>query len=98
MHPVQIKIKKKKDISIKWDDGSQSLIELKKLRQLCPCATCQTFRDRQGGKYIPIYNDTQVNVIDVEVIGNYAIQVKWGDGHTTGIYEYSFLMNFGNLK
>ena len=97
MHPVKIEVQQNKDISIRWTDGSNSRIDLRKLRQLCPCATCQTFRDRQGTKYIPIYNDSQVNVLSIEQIGSYAIQIKWKDGHNTGIFEYQFLLTLGSL-
>ena len=54
MIPVQIKISEKKDLKIKWDDDSESLIEIKKLRRFCPCATCVAEREEQGKYYIPL--------------------------------------------
>ncbi len=91
MLPVQIKIAEKKNLKIKWDDGSDSLIEIKKLRKLCPCATCVTEREKQGKFYIPIVSGDQAYIKNIEQVGNYAIGITWKDGHSTGIYEYSFL-------
>ena len=96
MQPVSIKVRKSNDIFIKWDDGSTSEIDLKKLREFCPCATCLTFRDRQGKDYIPIFIENQLKIANIQQIGSYAIQVTWKDGHNTGIYEFSFLKNLGS--
>jgi DUF971 family protein len=29
----------------------------------------------------------------VSLVGNYAIKVRWSDGHDTGIYTYEFLLS-----
>ena len=91
MVPVQIKITGKKDLNIKWDDDSESIIEIKKLRKFCPCATCVTEREKQGKYYIPIVTEDQTRVKSIQQVGSYAIGITWKDGHNTGIYEYGFL-------
>jgi DUF971 family protein len=30
-------------------------------------------------------------LIDIQPIGNYAIEFHWHDGHSTGIYTYDYL-------
>ena len=96
MQPVTIKVIKSKDIFIEWDDETLSEINVKKLREFCPCATCLTFRERQGKDYIPIFNENQLKIANIQQIGGYAIQITWKDGHNTGIYEFSFLKNLGS--
>ena len=91
MRPVQIKIFDKKKLFIRWDNESESEIGLKKLRKLCPCATCLAERDKQSKTYIPILNDNQVKIVSINQVGSYAIGITWKDGHNTGIYEYAFL-------
>lgn len=93
MNPVKIKVSQQKELFIKWDDDSESLIHLKKLRKLCPCATCITLRERQSKTYIPIFNENQIKISNISIVGNYAIGITWKDGHNTGIYEYVFLKN-----
>ena len=95
MYPASIKVKPGKDIYIKWDNGSSSEISLRKLRELCPCATCMTFREKQGKEFIPIFNENKLKITNIKQIGSYAIQITWKDGHNTGIYEFTFLKNLG---
>jgi DUF971 family protein len=96
VQPVTIKILDKNKLFIKWDDDSESVIGLEKLRKLCPCATCVTERDKQSKSYIPILSENQVKVFNISQVGSYAISVTWKDGHNTGIYEYPYLKKLGN--
>ena len=91
MYPIQIKIIEKKNLFIKWNDESESLISLEKLRKLCPCATCLTEREKQSKTYIPLMMDNQLKVAGINEVGSYAISIMWKDGHNTGIYEYPYL-------
>ncbi len=91
MYPILIKVDNKKDLYIKWNDGTHSRIGLEKLRNNCPCATCAAQKDRQSLSYIPILHESQKKIENVRQVGSYAISVAWKDGHNTGIYEYTFL-------
>jgi DUF971 family protein len=91
MVPVQIKITENHNLKIKWDDDSESLIDINKLRRFCPCATCVSEREKQGKYYIPLISEDQTSIKNIEQVGSYAIGIMWKDGHNTGIYEYSFL-------
>lgn len=94
MHPKKIKLIDKKKLLIIWDDGTESIIELRELRKRCPCATCLAERDKQGKKYIPLFAENQIAVKSIDQVGSYAVQITWNDGHNTGIYEYHFLKKF----
>ncbi len=94
MQPKKIKLVDGINLMILWNDGSEEYISLKNLRKHCPCATCSAERDKQGKKYIPLYTENQISVRSISQVGNYAIQIRWQDGHDTGIYEYKFLKNF----
>jgi len=93
MQPEKIKIKENKYLWIKWSDDTESKISLKKMREMCPCATCLAQRDNQSKNYIPMSSSSQITVSGIEAVGSYAIQIIWQDGHNTGIYEYPFLKN-----
>lgn len=93
MQPVKIKLIEEKYLFIEWDDNSGSKISLQKMRSLCPCATCLAQRDNQSKNYISSLLSSQITVKNIEVVGTYAIQISWQDGHNTGIYEYPFLKN-----
>ncbi len=94
MRPSKIRLIAKKRLLIVWDDGSESVLELRELRKRCPCATCLAERDKQSKMYIPLFAENQVTVKSIIQVGNYAVQITWNDGHNTGIYEYNFLKRF----
>ena len=96
--PVRINLTRNKSILIRWDDLSETNIQLDKLRELCPCATCKTERERQSNSYKPIFNQNQITVKSMAPVGNYALGITWNDGHNTGIYEYSYLKILSSNK
>ena len=94
MAPKKIKIKNKSSLEITWEDESTSTIGLKYLRDECPCATCKgetvllkTYRPPVNKMITP----EMYIVKNIEVVGEYAIQITWHDGHNTGIYTYEYL-------
>ena len=81
-------------LAIDWQDGRRSKFELGRLRRVCPCATCRKERDTPPTS-LRILNlpagAGKIEVIDAELMGHYAINLKWSDGHDSGIYDYKFL-------
>ncbi len=94
MVPKQIKVQNQSDLYIKWDDDSESKINLKFLREQCPCATCQgetvLFRTYKP-EAKKLDKEEMFKVKSIEQIGGYAIQITWQDGHNTGIYSWIYL-------
>jgi DUF971 family protein len=93
MSPKQIIVKNKSKLYIKWDDGTESEIGLKYLRNECPCAMCKgetvllrTYRPARKEISSEMYKLT-----DIKTVGGYAIQITWKDGHNTGIYTWDNL-------
>ena len=94
MKPKQIKISEKTNLYIKWDDDSESLIPLKYLRDECPCASCKgetvllkTYIPAKAGEL----SQEAYKVKNIQQVGGYAVQLTWGDGHSTGIYTWEYL-------
>lgn len=56
------------------------------LRGYCPCALCQ---GHQGD--IRFIEGGDLELKDIEEVGNYALRLVWGDAHGTGLYSYRFL-------
>ena len=93
--PADIKLSlKAQTLAIDWQDGHRSEFELGRLRRVCPCATCRTERDTPPTSLrilnLPAGAD-KIEVIDAELMGHYAINLKWSDGHNSGIFDYKFL-------
>lgn len=93
MFPTQISIKDKSKLHITWNDDSVSLIKLANLRDQCPCAVCSSEKEEFSSSYIPIYTKEQLEVVKIEIVGQYALSINWQDGHNTGIHEFKQLKN-----
>lgn len=74
-------------LHIRWNDGSEDELDLKYLRGWCPCAGCQG----HGGEMNFVEADN-TDLVEINLVGNYALGLVWGDGHDTGIYSYRHLL------
>lgn len=81
------------DLAIEWNDGQESYVKLDLLRRACPCASCGGEPDVLGNISRPnvSYTAQCFELRGWELVGGYALQPRWGDGHGTGIYSYQYL-------
>ena len=92
--PSDLKVKlAEQRLFVEWKDGKRSEYSLDALRKQCPCATCRTERQNQKDNPLKIlkFNPAGVRVVSAQLVGNYAIQFTWSDGHNTGIFDYRLL-------
>ena len=94
MSPQQVKILKKDKLKIIWENSTETILSLKYMRDECPCAGCKgetillkTYRPPAPKVITP----EMYQVKNLEVVGDYAIQVTWKDGHNTGIYSWDYI-------
>lgn len=95
-YPTQIKKTENNSLMLKWNDGKVTEITLTKLRDECPCVNCKG-ESVLFESYIPIKTPFKAagfyEIDKLESVGNYAISIKWKDGHDTGIYSWDILRN-----
>lgn len=95
---IKIELKENKLI-LSWNDNTNSKVNLKKLRDECPCVNCKG-ESVIFDSYIPIKSPFKpagfYEIKSIEPVGNYAIQIIWKDGHNTGIYSYDILKNISD--
>ena len=88
-------------LAIVWDDGTDSLIAYKLLRNGCPCAYCSGETDVFGNVYIGEgikKSALAFEVEKIESVGHYAIRIFWQDHHNSGIYPFDLLKRLGDEK
>jgi DUF971 family protein len=76
-------------LRFQWADGQASDYDWEYLRWRCPCAHCAG----EGGAPGQLASRTELRpdeteMVDVELVGRYAVQPTWQDGHDTGIYTF----------
>ena len=78
----------------KWGDGLESYVNLKILREKCPCADCEGEKDVFGNIYkgrTSLINENSFLLKGIQPVGYYALRPFWNDGHHSGIYSFEFL-------
>ena len=79
-------------LEIGWPDGHATVYDTTTLRWLCPCAFCRGEAGMPGWLDSgPTLTAEQTRLVDVAMVGGYAIAPTWGDGHHTGYYTYALL-------
>lgn len=95
--PTDIEVDiKNREVRIAWGDDHRSVYPFDALRKNCPCAVC--VEQRRNADPLRVLKSDQIvtqAALDldtpVEMVGNYALQFFWADGHRTGIYTFEFL-------
>jgi len=78
-----------RELQIEWGDGHRTVYDFTTLRWLCPCAFCRGEAGQPGWlDSNPTLSDEQVTLSDISMVGQYAIQPTWADGHHTGYYTF----------
>jgi DUF971 family protein len=86
-------------MTIPWNDGHVSEYTFGWLREACPCAECRGGHEKMGVIpepqddlfVIPLMDARTTQLQDVQMMGNYAINLIWMDGHKHGIYNWAYL-------
>ncbi len=92
LEPVQIVEESDSDISIKWSDDVETQYSAAMLRRSCPCAAC--INEWTGEKMLDerqIPDD--ITFEHTSIVGRYALNFHFSDGHDTGIFSFAFLRN-----
>jgi DUF971 family protein len=73
-----------------WPDGMECRLPLVGLRAACMCARCV---DEITGERIVDSEgiDADISITDLALVGNYALKIRWSDGHATGLYTWPHL-------
>ena len=81
---------KDRSVTFGWQNGTESTITYKKLRGNCKCAICideHTEEQIQDPQKVSV----DIKILEVFPLGNYAISIRWDDGHSSSIYPYKQL-------
>ena len=80
---------------VAWNDGFTGVVPFRKLRDACPCATCNEKR-QQPPNPLHVLSEAELKAGDPAPVamparGAYAYQVVWNDGHDSGIFKLELL-------
>lgn len=77
-------------LRITWADGRECSYRAPNLRRACPCAQC--VNEWTGQRVLqPEDISEELSIQDLSLVGRYALNFRWSDGHETGIYSFRYL-------
>lgn len=92
-HPTEIKLhQKSKILDISFSDGKTFHFPCEFLRVHSPSAEVG---GHGPGQEVLQTGKKMVNIVKVEPVGHYAIQLHFTDGHNTGLYSWDLLYQYG---
>jgi DUF971 family protein len=91
--PTEIKLHQKSQVlEISFADGRTFKLPAEFLRVHSPSAEV---RGHGPGQEVLQAGKKNVAVVAVDPVGQYAVQLRFSDGHDTGIYSWDLLYDFG---
>ena len=79
-------------LEIAFADGKTFRLPCEFLRVYSPSAEV---RGHGPGQEVLQTGKKDVEILKVEAVGNYAVQLSFSDGHDTGIYSWDLLYEYG---
>ena len=83
---------KSRQLELVFSDGAQFRIPLELLRVCSPSAEVM---GHGPGQEVLQTGKRDVTLVDLQPVGNYAIQPSFSDGHNSGIYTWAYLYELG---
>jgi DUF971 family protein len=91
--PTEIELhQRSRLLDIAFDDGARFSLPCEYLRVYSPSAEVQ---GHGPGQRVLQIGKEQVNITDIEPVGNYAVRLRFDDGHHTGIFSWDYLYELG---
>jgi len=90
IEPREISQESDTHLRITWADQRVCDFQAAALRRACPCAQC--VNEWTGERTLrPEAVADEVKIDDLSLVGRYALNFRWSDGHETGIYSFQYL-------
>ena len=101
IHPVGLEKTDSHCLRITWSDGQILDIPFGQLRGACPCATCkekkkgEAARPKSSLSILSAAEAVPLDIAQMRPVGNYAYNVAFSDGHSSGLFTIELLRGLG---
>ena len=82
-------------LEVGFDDGSSFRLPFELLRVYSPSAEVQ---GHGPGQEVLQTGKREVEIVSIEMVGHYAVQPRFSDGHDTGIFSWDYLYFLGTQQ
>ena len=95
--PAHLDLAKDRGLTVRWSDGTSSFFPIGYLRRMSPSADARILREQLARNPLTVLpstsqgGDQPLTATGAELVGNYAIRIRFSDGHDTGLYSWEYL-------
>lgn len=94
--PRKLDLKKDRGLTVEWADGTTSYYSVAYLRKMSPSAEMKQLREELAKNPLTVLPSSPSSAgplvaLSAELVGTYALRVRFSDGHDTGIYSWGYL-------
>ena len=96
-----LKLTDHNSLEIEWSDGIRLDYPFGVLRKACPCATCREKKRAEIEKpkgllqILSAAETVPLAVSQMRPVGNYAYNINFSDGHSSGLFTIELLREIG---
>ena len=95
--PVELEKTDDRELVIRWSDESVQRLKFRSIRKACPCANCLEKRKSEANqpkgmlKVLSPAEAAPLDIVQMRPVGNYAYNIQFSDGHSSGIFSFDLL-------
>lgn len=94
--PRKLDLEKELGLTVEWADGSSSFFPVAYLRKMSPSAEQRELRKEIAANPLTVLPASfgrggPLRIESGELVGHYAIRLRFSDGHGSGIYSWAYL-------
>ena len=93
--PAHLDLARDRGLTVHWTDGTRSFYPIAYLRRMSPSAEARILREQLAKNPLTVLPNTgdgkPLTATSAELIGNYAVRIRFSDGHNTGLYSWDYL-------
>lgn len=92
-HPTELRLKNAGTLlAVTFDNGERHELTAEYLRVESPSAEV---KGHHSGQARTVAGKKAVTIAAIEPVGNYAVRLRFSDGHDTGLYSWDYLLKLG---
>jgi DUF971 family protein len=94
--PRALHLDRQRGLHVTFNDGTVAFLSLALLRRMSPSADARTEREAMAKNPLHVLSPRQaaggpLTATTAELVGNYAVRIRFSDGHDTGLYAWKLL-------
>ena len=93
--PEHLELRRSEGLEVRWRGGKKSFFPIAFLRRMSPSADARAIRESLAINPLTVLasspSQLPLEALTAELVGNYAVRIRFNDGHDTGLFSWKYL-------